>query len=147
MEKISVSDLSVGDWVQARIVKLDYEDLDITPPMRVAEISSDEAMLQLGNVKHYAFVDDLQPIPITVEVLEQNGLEYIDDGNDAVIFLCCDMFWARLCVGDTFWQVGIHSEDRLDAVVCYVKHINKLQHALRLAKVGKEIVVWNKKQT
>ena len=141
MEKISVSDLSVGDWFQARIVKWDYDDSDITPPMRVAEISSDEVMLQLGSVKHYAFVDDLQPIHITAEVLEKNGLEYIDDGNDAVIFLCCDMFWARLCVGDTFWQVGIHSEDRLDAVVCDVKHIHELQHALRLAKVGKEIVL------
>lgn len=141
MGKISVSDLSIGDWVQARMVKWDYDDLDITPPMRVAEISSDEVILQLGSVKHYAFVDDLQPIPITAEVLEKNGLEYVDDGNDAVIFLCCDMFWARLCVGDTFWQVGIHSEDRLDAVVCDVKHIHELQHALRLAKVGKEIVL------
>ena len=141
MEKISVSDLSVGDWFQARMVKWDYEDLDITPPMRVAEISSDEVMLQLGSVKHYAFVDDLQPIPITAEVLEKNGLEYVDDGNDAVIFLCCDMFWARLCVDDTFWQVGIHSEDRLDAVVCNVKHIHELQRALRLAKVGKEITL------
>jgi hypothetical protein len=140
-EKISVSDLSVGDWFQARMVKWDYEDLDITPPMRVAEISSDEVMLQLGGVKHYAFVEDLQPIPITAEVLEKNGLEYEDDGNDAVIFLCCDMFWARLCVGDTFWRVGIHSEDRLDAVVCDVKHIHELQHALRLASVGKEIVL------
>lgn len=141
MEKISVSNLSVGDWVQARMVKWDYDDLDITPPMKVAEISSDEVILQLGSVKHYAFVDDLQPISITAYVLERNGLEYVDDCNDAVIFLCCDMFWARLCVGDTFWQVGIHSEDRLDAVVCDVKHIHELQRALRLAKVGKEIVL------
>jgi hypothetical protein len=140
-KKISVSDLSIGDWVQAKMTKWYDEDLDITPPMKVAEISSDEVILQLGSVKHYAFVDDLQPIHITAEVLENNGLEYVDDGNDAVIFLCCDMFWARLCVGDAFWQVGIHSEDRLDAVVCDVKHIHELQHALRLAKVGKEIVL------
>lgn len=141
MNRIRIEDLSIGDWVQARMVKWDYDDLDITPPMRVAEISSDEVILQLGSVKHYAFVDDLQPTPITAEVLEKNGLEYVDDGNDAVIFLCCDMFWARLCVGDTFWQVGIHSEDRLDAVVCDVKHTHQLQHALRLAGVGKEIEV------
>lgn len=138
---IDVRDLSVGDWVQARMVKWDYEDLDITPPMRVAEISSDEVMLQLGSVKHYAFVEDLQPMLITAEVLEKNGLEYIDDGNDACIFLCCDMFWARLCVGDTFWRVGIHSEDRLEAVVCNVKHTHQLQHALRLVGVGKEITL------
>ncbi len=83
----------------------------------------------------------IEPIRLTSKILEKNGLEHVDDGNDAVIFLCCDMFWARLCVGDTFWQVGIHSEDRLDAVVCNIKHIHELQHALRLAKVGKEIVL------
>lgn len=143
MEKISVSDLSIGDWFQARMVKWDYEDLDITPPMRVVKIEKDCVRLgfSLDDLEFEVFVDDLQPIHITEEVLEKNGLESVDDGNDAVIFLCCDMFWARLCVGDTFWQVGIHSEDRLDAIVCNVKHIHELQHALRLAKVGKEIVV------
>lgn len=135
-------DLSIGDWFQARMVKWDYDDLDITPPMRVVKIEKDCVRLgfSLDDLEFDVFVDDLQPIRITAEVLEKNGLEYVDDGNDAVIFLCCDMFWARLCVGDTFWQVGIHSEDRLDAVVCNVKHIHDLQHALRLAKVGKEIV-------
>jgi hypothetical protein len=142
MDKISVSDLSVGDWVQAKMTKWDYEDLDITPSMKVVKIEKDCVRLgfSLDDLEFEVFVEDLQPIPITVEVLEKNGLEYVDDDNDAVIFLCCDMFWARLCVGDTFWQVGIHSEDRLDAVVCNVKHIHELQHALRLASVGKEIV-------
>ena len=140
---INCSSISVGDWFQARMVKWDYDDLDITPPMKIVKIEKDCVRLgfSLDDLEFEVFVDDLQPIPITAEVLEKNGLEYVDDGNDAVIFLCCDMFWARLCVGDTFWQVGIHNEDRLDAVVCNVKHIHELQHALRLAKVGKEIVL------
>ena len=140
--KISVSDLSVGDWVRVRMCKWDYDDPD-TLDAKVLSIEGDSVGVGYDNsdIVMSAFVDDLQPIPITAEVLEKNALEYIDDDNDAVIFLCCDMFWARLCVGDTFWQVGIHSEDRLDAVVCDVKHIHEFQHALRLAKVGKEIVL------
>ena len=142
MKKISVSDLSIGDYVRVKMCRWDYDDPD-TLDAKVLLIEGNSVGVGYDNsgIVMSAFVDDLQPIHITAEVLEKNGLEYVDDGNDAVIFLCCDMFWARLCVGDTFWQVGIHSEDRLDAVVCDVKHIHELQHALRLAKVGKEIVI------
>ena len=120
-EKIKVEGISLGDWFQARIVKWDYEDLDITPSMRVAEISSDEVMLQLGSVKHYAFVEDLQPIPITAEVLEKNGLHEAEFG------LVVKPKSNELCA-----SVGIHIE---------IKYIHELQHILRLAKTDKEIVL------
>lgn len=136
MATLKISDLSVGDWV--------YYDEGNTPcSIRSIYRTGIQDCVVLNDNKYsegvIGFVDSLTPIPITAEILEQNGLEYVDDGNDAVIFLCCDMFWARLCVGDTFWQVGIHSEDRLDAVVCDVKHTHQLQHALRLAGIDKEI--------
>jgi hypothetical protein len=140
MRKIKISDLSIGDWVNQKMNDGAYQ---------VQWIERET----VGLIKHTGTEEDgsirltavplsfIEPIPLTTDILEKNGLEYEDDGNDAVIFLCCDMFWARLCVGDTFWQVGIHSEDRLDAVVCNVKHTHQLQHALRLAGVGKEIEV------
>lgn len=124
MAEIKISELSIGDWVEI--------DGAATKVWYLSEDS------EINDTTY----DWVKPIPLTPEILEKNGLEYEDDGNDAVIFLCCDMFWARLCVGDTFWQVGIHSEDRLDAVVCNVKYTHQLQHALRLAGVGKEIEVW-----
>lgn len=140
MEKMSISDLSIGDWVNQKMNDGAYQVQWIEREM-------------VGLIKHTGTEEDgsirltavplsfIEPISLTHEILEKNGLEYVDDDNDAVIFLCCDMFWARFCVGDTFWQVGIHSEDRLDAVVCDVKHTHQLQHALRLAGVGKEIVL------
>lgn len=118
-----IEELSIGDWVKIgdKVKRVDY-------------------LYGKDNVCDMP-IEMVEPIPLTTEILEKNGLDYVDDGNDAVIFLCCDMFWARLCVGDTFWQVGIHSEDRLDAVVCNVKHTHQLQHALRLAGVEKEIEI------
>lgn len=116
---INCSSISVGDWFQARMVKWDYEDLDITPPMRVAEISSDEVVLQLGSVKHYAFVDDLQPIPITAEVLEKNGYAgaefsaLMQLNNSPIVGMC----------------------------PIEIKYIHELQHILRLTKTDKEIVL------
>ena len=89
----------------------------------------------------YLKAEHIEPIPLTAEILDKNGLEYEDDDNDAIIFLCCDMYWARYCVGDTFWKVGIHSQDRLDAVICDVQNVHQLQHALRLAGIEKEIEI------
>ena len=142
MAVIKISELSIGDWV--RYIRKRKKNDDY---FQVAHIFRGEKEWLVGRKNddifgsHSLRLKDIEPIPLTPEILEKNGLEYEDDGNDAVIFLCCDMFWARLCVGDTFWQVGIHNEDRLDAVVCNVKHIHQLQHALRLAGVGKEIEV------
>lgn len=120
-EKIDIRDLSIGDWFQARMVKWDYDDLDITPPMRIAEISSDEVILQLGSDKYYAFVDDLQPIPITAEVLEQNGLHEAEFG------LVVKPMSNELCA-----SMGTSIE---------IQHIHELQHILRLTKTDKEIVL------
>ena len=131
---LKISDLSVGDWVQDNFG--DY--IKVAGIWQGHNLNYQVDILRDG-VIGTCLPCNIHPIPITAEILETNGLEYVDDGNDAVIFLCCDMFWARLCVGDTFWQVGIHSEDRLYAVVCDVKHTHQLQHALRLAGVEKEI--------
>ena len=147
MEKISVSDLSVGDWFQARMVKWDYEDLDITPPMRIADISSDEVMLQLGSVKHYAFVEDLQPIPITAEVLEKNG--FVDNGVGQHYLKCGNGVTVRVGRSPLFhdgcWLVATDKQvDETITTTCVLfnaKQLHELQRAMRLAKVGKEIVL------
>lgn len=134
MATLKISELSVGDWVQAS---------DVAKRVHSIEFQNGEYFVHFSdpdiNSEDYLHAPFIKPIHITAEILEKNGLEYIDDVNDAVEFLCCDMFWARLCVGDTFWQVGIHSEDKLDAVVCNIKHVHQLQHALRLAGIDKEI--------
>ena len=129
---MEIRDLSIGDWVR-------YRDRE----WQVCSLYqfTEEVGLWRKDGQLCETITDIQPIPLTVEILEKNGLEFIDDGNDAIIFLCCDMFWARLCVGDCFWSIGVHSEDRLDAVMCDVKYVHQLQHALRLARVGKEIVL------
>ena len=132
MAEMKISELSIGDWVVYR-----DREWQVCALYKFTE----EVGLWRKDGQICENVSDLHPIPLTSAILEKNGLDYVDDGNDAVIFLCCDMFWARLCVGDTFWQVGIHSEDRLDAVVCNVKHTHQLQHALRLVGVGREIEV------
>lgn len=135
-EKVRTEDISIGDWFQARMVKIDYEDLDITPPMRVAEISSDEAMLQLGSVKHYAFVEDLQPIPITAEVLEKNGFKKNGEYDEWNI----GTWRTPYLLGVSLERPAITIKWNSSSVfIDQAKYIHQLQHALRLARVDKEI--------
>lgn len=133
---MDIRDLSIGDWVTY--------DRDTTP-VQIRSVYTRSGQQCVAMTDSYysdgviGFLDKVNPIPLTTEILEKNGLEFIDDGNGAIIFLCCDMFWARLCVGDCFWSIGVHSEDRLDAVICNVKYVHQMQHALRLAGIEKEI--------
>ena len=138
---MNIQELSVGNWVKTT-------DKDFRGS-RECTIQNIEKWRN-GYVLVVKFKDGsietlgsccFEPIPLTPEILEENGFEFIDDGNNAIIFLCCDMFWAKLCVGDCFWSIGVHSEDRLDAVMCDVKYVHQLQHALRLAGNEKEIVL------
>lgn len=143
MEKISVSDLSIGDWFQARMVKWDYGDLDITPPMRVAEISSDEVMLQLGSVKHYAFVEDLQPIPITAEVLEKNGWKKSEIDKTMILEICKgqNIGISNTVYGHNFIAVYCALGQCYEVSNVPIRYVHELQHCLRILRTEKEITL------
>jgi hypothetical protein len=99
--------------------------------MRVAEISSDEVMLQLGSVKHYAFVEDLQPIPITPKILEKNGVALAEDYDENGGLFTCPAF-SVVKYGNSYTFEVPQARVR-------VEHVHELQHALRLAGIEKEI--------
>ena len=135
-EKIKVEGISIGDWFQAKMVKWDYEDLDITPPMKIVKIEKDCVRLgfSLDDLEFEVFVDDLQPIPITAEVLEKSGFthdkwskqiwRYEDEESEVVYYI----------EGN---KVEVTTDDCKINLVC--TSVAELQHALRLAKVEKEI--------
>lgn len=136
-EKISVSDLSVGDYVRVKMCKWDYDDPD-TLDAKVLSIEGDSVGVGYDNsgILMSAFVDDLQPIPITAEVLEKNGFthdkwskkiwRYEDEESEVVYYIENGV-------------LEITADDCKMNVVC--KCVTEIQHALRIAKVGKEIVL------
>lgn len=147
-EKIKVEGISIGDWFQARMVKWDYDDLDITPPMKIVKIEKDCVRLgfSLDDLEFEVFVDDLQPIPITAEMLEENGWQPPRKDVDL------DTWWWTNGVDKAIeayeyegeWYLTIIEQKEIqyrNRVGIGLKHIHELQHALRLAKVRKEIVL------
>ena len=74
---------------------------------------------------------EVQPIPLTAEILEKNGFSdnYADD----------DLSYAADAVGDI---IGVHILGQgglMDEM--YFDYVHQLQHALRLCGIDKEIVL------
>lgn len=142
---IKISDLSVGDWV------LNHRDY----PTKVQVITTD-GNLFLGELEHctHLWVQDIKPIPITPEVLEQNDFTRCSAEfpiyeyttllgkmlRKTVVSLNHPYCYIACRIEDTskepheFDRVSVDSSVSRDQI-----HIHDLQHVLRLAGIDKEI--------
>lgn len=136
-EKIDIRDLSIGDYVRVKMCKWDNDDPDVLDA-KVLSIEGNSVGVGYDNsgIVMSAFVEDLQPMPITIEVLEGSGFahdkwskkvwRYEDKESEVVYYIENGV-------------LEITTDDCKINLVC--KSVAELQHALRLAKVGKEIVI------
>lgn len=87
--------------------------------------------------KTYCLYGEIEPIPLTSEILKKNG-------------------WSRygaLCSGNgctiTVWSEDLfyfscsktHNDAPSELISCHIHYVHELQHALRLAGINKEIVL------
>lgn len=110
------AELMIGDWVYNTHNRQNEQ---------VAEIGSGLVMLAYNDLYEY---DEIEPIPLTPDILEKNGFSenYRED----------DLSYAQSC-GDV---IGIHILGKggiMDEM--YFKYVHQLQHALRLCGIEKEI--------
>lgn len=133
MGQLKISDLSVGDWVLNRQgVPTKVQVIVSEGNMRCGEDAKPEHSVHI-------WVSDVEPIPITPEILEKNGAkktEFVKDSGYE--FYQSDDFYASRVEGSKWWTIIVRKEFR-EVVKCYIQHIHQLQHALRLAGVKKEI--------
>ena len=138
---MDIKSLMVGDWVY---------DTHNRQNDRVQEIGSGLVMLNCNDL--YEF-DEIEPIPLTPEILEKNGFEktQIHGEKQDDIFLCFD--------GEIIIEVGIYDPNfilihyryetpdginsgELSSIVKVDGgkfYLHELQHALRLCGIEKEI--------
>lgn len=136
MATLKISDLSVGDWV--RVNDDTYKVMGIT---MFAEFD-----LCNSSVAFRETLDNIEPIPITAEILEKNGWVFhkgsqwricqIDEDTRANVWLGGN--------GECRVEVSVlYGESRTWSNYADVKlanaHIHLLQRTLRLAGVDKEI--------
>jgi hypothetical protein len=129
MEKINISDLSIGDWVKIcvggkpRYVKVEQI---------VWNSILDKWAVECNKGRFRLTINAIHPIPLTPEILEKNGFEencgrwYNSEAR--MEFEQYKDGWCRTI------NCGEYS-------VYFIKYVHQLQNALRLAGVEKEIEV------
>lgn len=124
MEKISVSDLSVGDWVRV------INQFDAQIYGYHCESGSLSLKTRQGNLVYYR-LEDITPIPLTPEILEKNGISKTYESDEYAVYkgegFNVTEYYTEL------WEFERH-RNRL-----MIRNVHQLQNALRLAGVGKEI--------
>lgn len=144
MEKISVSDLSVGDYVRVKMCKWDYDDPD-TLDAKVLSIEGDSVGVGYdnGGIVMSAFVDDLQPIPITAEVLEKNGWKKSEIDKTMILEICKgqNIGISNTVYGHNFIAVYCALGQCYEVSNMPIRYVHELQHCLRILRTEKAIVL------
>lgn len=126
MATLKISDLSVGDWVK-------YRDRE-WQVCSLYQFTGEVGLLRKDS-QICENVADCEPIPLTPEILEKNGLCVVEEDAD---FSEYELFGSEnfsiFHIKGTFHY---RFETPQASVVCW--NIHGLQHALRLAGVDKEI--------
>jgi hypothetical protein len=135
-DKIKITDLSVGDWVQdkngtkAQILGIENQSDGYVLNVRIKGID-------IGCIR----ADTVYPIPITPEILEKNGCEQLENWNNPTrLSYATDDYYATGWMGKDNWNCGVHN-DNIDelVIIAKAKYVHELQHALRLAGNTREI--------
>lgn len=117
---MEVNELMIGDLVKNCFGKNE----------RVGQILEDSVMLAYNDM--YSF-DEIEPIPLTAEILEKNGFEYINDEYGCWILGKLELREREPYNGLFEVEICISKE------TVYLHYVHELQHALRLCKIDKSI--------
>lgn len=121
-----IEELSIGDWVKV--------DIYHTPRrvMRVnMEWSDDGGSVYLMSVARKFGISVIDPIPLTAEILEKNGISKTYESDEYAVYkgegFNVTEYYTEL------WEF----ERRRNRLM--IRNVHQLQHAMRLAGIDKEI--------
>ena len=123
---MKAKDLMIGDWVL-----FDHN------PVRVAILGAakDSLGLAVGDNVFGQPYNMIEPIPLTAEILEKNGFD-MDDYT--VHFKEDEHYMLELVFEDDELKWTINCNEY---TIMNFEYVHELQHALRLCKIDKEIVL------
>lgn len=127
---MKIEELSIGDWV-------------ITPQGNIGYIINLSTTSAAGCAAEVVEVEEyivskweclqLKPVPLTPEILEKNGVHFVEDFEDGEYLFACPSFSVIWFKGRGEWKFCVPQS------WLYIRSVHQLQHILRLASIEKEI--------
>ena len=134
------SDLMIDDWVYNKIHK---KNIQITPYDFFTHGHLSTGKQYFVGEPGLVSGRNLEPIPLTSEILKKNGFKYRDGYGYSFVN-------RKELSGDGFEEEKVYINTALNTLIIYtaassihlpVKYIHELQHALRICGIEKEIVI------
>lgn len=133
MATLKIPDLSAGDWVRHNGKKCTIASIY----MAAVGYPHEVALTHQGICCGCAYIDHLEPIPITAEILEKNGFVKIGEYNEWSTGNWEDIHFIGISLSRQSMRIkNLGTDIFLENKVVYV---HQLQHAIRLAGLDKEI--------
>lgn len=138
---MEVSDLKIGDWVNST---------DEAFPVVVQAIHNQDDVEVFDGIDNDSWrmksILDIEPIPISGEILEQNGWKYFGKDNKKLDFHNMEHWLLDKCEAwrlddNTILNFRIISNDHHTQYVGKIQYVHELQHALRLCGIEKDIAL------
>lgn len=144
MNKIDIRDLRIDNWIYHK---------DCSIPLQISGLKDDEVYLKhsfthnrtVGFVRQdrpsVCSIDEINPIPLTKEILEKNGFKYEEFPEFAVneITETTEITITYHSGSDTIF-IGI-SEPNFNLTSSLVLYVHEMQNLLRDARIEKEITI------
>jgi hypothetical protein len=149
MATLKISDLSAGDWVRYKGKECTIDSIYMAPEGYPHEV----ALTYQGICGGCAYIDHLDPIPITAEILEKNGFvrcsaefniyEYTTLLGKILRTTQVHLITSQsisVFLHDTSIERGSYHREKTQVYILRDElYVHDIQHALRLAGVDKEI--------
>lgn len=124
-----IEELSIGD-----LVLCDGEY------WKISAINEDSVGLRYDSDYSVASLEECDPIPLTPEILEKNGLMRVTEEEDYEAYCCNDFLIRRSKFSCTdWWQVDVHYKQYVAHLSGYVQYVHQLQHLLTINECDKKI--------
>lgn len=128
-------ELCIGNWVRRRWTCTDT-GREVVRDFQITEIRKNgETLYAWGKNGNMGRVEQLEPIPLTQEILEKNGFESTSAPSERVWKRNGQEVWLDN-EGKKYWANIKNGEFYFEG---YIEHAHELQHALRLCGIEKTI--------
>ncbi len=133
-QELRINEVMIGDWVHSKLHNVDTkiecigDEPGLETRFHCVWLTSKECW-----ERHY--LDEIEPIILTPEILEKNGFIHYTD-----FYMWKEESLEPIHL-DNYDEDGWRLRINCDNIPCECKYVHQLQHALRLCGIDKEIVI------